>query len=58
MAAVDDQLYYGLGSVTWLKETDELIGSRHDVNFTVTGTQDGITVHRRDDSNSEAENRH
>ena len=34
----------------WLKEMEEIIGSRHDVNFTVTATQYGITVHRDDES--------
>jgi len=32
----------------WLKEMDDIIGSRHDVNFTVTAMQDGVTVHRAD----------
>jgi len=28
---------------------EDIIGSRHDVNFTVTATQDGVTVHRPDE---------
>jgi len=32
----------------WLTEMNNLIGSRHDVNLVVTGTQSGIIIHRPD----------
>ena len=33
---------------TYYKEMDSLIGSRHDIEFPVTGTAEAVTVHRAD----------
>jgi len=40
---------HGPSRFHWIKEMEDLIGGRHDVNFIVTGTQDEVTLHRPDE---------
>ena len=46
--AVDNNKSTGRGpsKFAWFDEMNELIGGRHDINLVVTGTQNGIIIHR------------
>ena len=45
----NDSTGRGVTKFAWYQSIDELIGSRHDIQFVVTGTQDGVAVHRPDE---------
>ena len=38
----------------YVKEMEEMIGSRHDISFVVTGTQEDVVIHRTDELDEQA----